>query len=93
MDDLEPAGARLGDVHVQPEVVLTRRHRRRPARAFGELRVVEGGDHVVLPQRSGLGHRAGPEPQGAVQAGAGAAARERRVARVQRVVLLPGACG
>ena len=49
VDDLEAAGARLGDVHVQPEVVLTRHHRRRPARAFGDLRVVEGGDHVVLP--------------------------------------------
>ena len=30
-------------------MVLTRHHLRRPARAFGDLRVVERGDHVVLP--------------------------------------------
>ena len=51
-------------------------------------RVVEGGDHVLLVERAGLGHRRGPEPQPAVQARAGAAAGELRVAGIERVVLL-----
>ena len=87
-DDLEPAAARLRDVHVHAQVVLAGHHGRRPARAVGDLRVVEGGDHVVLAERAGLGHRAGPEPQPAVEARARAAAGERRVAGIQRVVLL-----
>ena len=59
-----------------------------PPGPVGDLGVVERGDHVVLVERAGLGHRGGPQPQPAVEAGARAAAGELRVARVERVVLL-----
>src|SRR4051794_38915333 len=61
LDDLEPAAARLRDVHVHAQVVLTRDHGRGPARSFGDLGVVEGGDDVVLAQGAGLRDRRGPE--------------------------------
>src|SRR6266571_7552488 len=61
LDDLEAAASGLGDVHVQASVVLARHHGRRSAGAFGDLRVIEGCDHVRLPERASLGHRGGPE--------------------------------
>ena len=87
LDDLEAAVARLADVHVHAHVVLAGHHRRGPARALGDPRVVERGDHVVLGERAGLRHGGGPEAQPAVQARAPAAAGELRSAGVERVVL------
>ena len=65
-------------------MVLAGNHRRRPARAFGDLGVVERGDDVRLVERAGLGDGRGPEAEPAVEAGAAAAARELGVARVRR---------
>ena len=68
LDDLEPAVARLGDVHVHAHVVLAGHHRRRAARALGDLRVVERRDHVVLLERARLGR---PRPPRAAARGTG----------------------
>src|SRR5919201_3797895 len=78
LDDLEAATASLCDVHVQPQVVLAGHHRRGSTGAFGDLGMVEGGDHVVLVERARFRHGGGPEPQPAVQPGAGTATGELR---------------
>jgi hypothetical protein len=46
--DLDASGARLGDVHVHPNVMLTWHHRRRPAGTFVDLCVIQSRDHVPL---------------------------------------------
>ena len=48
LDDLETPGARLGDVHVHPHVMLAWHHGGRTAGAFDDLGVIQGRDHVRL---------------------------------------------
>src|SRR5258707_4424278 len=87
LDDLEPAASGLRDVHLEAQMVLPGDHRRRPTRPLGDLCPIERRDHISLVERPNLAHGGGPEPQPAIEAGARAATRELRLARVERVVL------
>ena len=76
----------LGDVHVQPQVVLSRDHLRRAAGPVGDLGVVERRDHVGLGQRPGLGDGRGPQPdRGEAEGDA-----DRLVGRHERIRPAPG---
>src|SRR3954470_22041225 len=73
LDDVERPVVRLGDVHVQAQVVLARHHLGRTARSVRDGGVVERLYDRVLVERAGLVDGVFPELQAAVHAGACAA--------------------
>ena len=58
-----------------------------PPGPSGDLRVIQGRDHVLLRERAGLRNGSRPELQPAIQARRPTAAGELRVAGIERVVL------
>ena len=68
LDNLEVTVARLGNVHVHANVMLTGHHFSRTTRSFSDLCVVQCLDDIFLLQRARLFHRSLPELQASVQA-------------------------
>src|SRR3954453_6190189 len=88
LDDVERPVVRLGDVHVQAQVVLARHHLRRTAGTVRDGGVVERLDHGVLVEGAGLVDGVLPELQAAVHARACAARCELRTSGEALVVPL-----